>query len=247
MPSTTFKVIREALAEVHEVKAFFIANISLGLFFILILVSLDVEVLDGHISRLFSMSLEVFVAVTFVALQILLIAGMLVVQYRKRRRGIAELLRGEENEQLELKSSLRWDYELRKVNKELEHAVLKTIAGFLNTSGGTLLIGVSDDKQVLGLEHDWATLKRKDGDGFVQHLARLMSNELGNTLLPNVSIAVVAYAGEQICRVDVWPSKDPVFLAKGQREEFYIRIVNMTVSLPTKQAFMYIEKRKKSQ
>jgi type I restriction enzyme R subunit len=36
-----------------------------------------------------------------------------------------------------------------------EDAVVKTVAGFLNTDGGTLLIGVAPDRQVVGLDHDY--------------------------------------------------------------------------------------------
>ena len=47
-----------------------------------------------------------------------------------------------------------------KINRSLEEIVLKTIAGFLNGDGGTLLIGVTDDKQIIGLENDYKTLKK---------------------------------------------------------------------------------------
>ena len=60
-----------------------------------------------------------------------------------------------------------------------------------------------------------------------------------------IAICILTYGQGQICRVDVAASEDPVFVTKGQREEFYIRIANMTVSLPAKQAFTYIEKRRK--
>jgi len=237
--------MRRAWTEIKKVKAYFIANTLLGAFFLLVLTSFDVEILAGKITELFGMRLELFMATAFVVIQILLVARMLLIQYRKERRSLADLLRRDECVTLELKSSLRWDYELERVNKDLEYAVIKTIAGFANTKGGTLLIGVSDDKRALGLERDCSTLKRKDRDGFTQYLARLIGNELGNTILGEIAICILPYGQAQICRVDVDSSEDPVFVTKGQREEFYIRIANMTVSLPAKQAFTYIEKRRK--
>ena len=75
---------------------------------------------------------------------------------------LEELIAGGEGEELELKSSLRWDYVRGELNKNLENVMLKTVAALANGQGGTLLIGVRDDGKVLGLEHDyhspWAML-----------------------------------------------------------------------------------------
>jgi hypothetical protein len=49
-----------------------------------------------------------------------------------------------ESDLVEFKSSARWDYREQKVNKALEHVIVKTLASFLNGKGGTLLIGVDD-------------------------------------------------------------------------------------------------------
>ena len=52
-------------------------------------------------------------------------------------------------------SSLRWDLKTcQNDDKNSSHAALKTIAAFLNTGGGDLLLGVADDGTVLGIEHD---------------------------------------------------------------------------------------------
>ena len=64
-----------------------------------------------------------------------------------------------EGPKLEFKSSFRWDYKQDKLNRGLENAVLKTLAGFMNGQGGTLLIGVDDSGEVLGLEKDYETLE----------------------------------------------------------------------------------------
>lgn len=58
---------------------------------------------------------------------------------------VEELIHRGESERLEFKSTLRWNLHTDSKDKRIEHAVLKTIAAFLNTQGGTLLIGVEDD------------------------------------------------------------------------------------------------------
>lgn len=37
---------------------------------------------------------------------------------------------------------------------KMEHAVLKTIAAFMNSKGGTLFVGVNDDGEAIGLKQD---------------------------------------------------------------------------------------------
>jgi len=55
---------------------------------------------------------------------------------------------------LEFKSSLRHNLRANKPDRDTENSVLKTIVAFCNTKGGELLIGVADDKTVVGIEHD---------------------------------------------------------------------------------------------
>jgi len=54
---------------------------------------------------------------------------------------------------VEYKSSLRWDYKEAKATKIPQKAVAKTLAAFFNGQGGTLLIGLKDDGEVLASIH----------------------------------------------------------------------------------------------
>ena len=96
--------------------------------------------------------------------------------YIKRHRRAEELLKLQESKTLEFKSSLRWSLkEDRKDDRHVTHAALKTIAAFLNTDGGDLLIGVDDDRKVLGIDHD----RLESDDKFMRHLAQVVRNGLG--------------------------------------------------------------------
>src|SRR2546426_5483834 len=76
-------------------------------------------------------------------------------QYLRAHRQAEELIKLGESKTLEFKSSLRWHFkENRKDDGMVTHSVLKTIAAFLNTEGGDLLIGVKDDRSIVGIEHD---------------------------------------------------------------------------------------------
>ena len=69
---------------------------------------------------------------------------------------IKEILKKDESKFLEFKSSIKYDYELERQNKQLVEPILKTICAFLNTEGGILIIGYNDnDDKILGLSEDY--------------------------------------------------------------------------------------------
>ena len=105
------------------------------------------------------------------------IKDLLFDDYIQRHRRVEDLLKLQESKTLEFKSSLRWNLkEDRKDDKHVTHAALKTIAAFLNTEGGDLVIGVADDGAVLGIEHD----RLENDDKFMRHLAQVVRNGLGD-------------------------------------------------------------------
>ena len=102
----------------------------------------------------------------------------------------------------------------------MEHAVIKTINGFLNSKeGGTLVIGVADNGDALGLSTDGF----ENEDKMDLHLGNLIKSQLGTTTMLNIKPSFHDYKGERIFLVDCKPSKVPVYLKKGNDEEFYIR------------------------
>lgn len=82
----------------------------------------------------------------------------------KKEDEVREIILGGENEKLEIKSTLRFDIREGNINKKLEYVVAKTISAFLNSEGGTLIIGVDDDENILGLEKDMQTLSKQNTD-----------------------------------------------------------------------------------
>ncbi len=77
---------------------------------------------------------------------------------------LLELIKGGESDRLEFKQTLRFDVETQALNRKLEEVAIKTVAGFANHTGGTLLIGVRDDGVVTGVEPDYATLTNGNRD-----------------------------------------------------------------------------------
>lgn len=153
------------------------------------------------------------------------------------------LLEGDEHEKLERKSTFRWDLNGAKVNRNLERSAMKTVAAFLNSDGGHLLLGVGDDHSSVGLEHDYATLVRKDADGFTNHFGNIFNTMLGPHLRHLVRLQPFTHDGKECMLVAVAPSGRPAYLNDEGKEEFFIRTGNGTTSLKLSEAAAYIETR----
>jgi len=146
-----------------------------------------------------------------------------------------------ENTKTEFKSSLRWDINKNCVNRELQKDVAKTIAAFLNTYGGTLLIGVLDDCKIYGIDNDIKTLnKRKNKDGFKQALIQVIVKYIGTELIKYINIRFEKREEKVVCRVEINKSLRPVYLEDKKDKEFYIRAGNTTRKLNIEEAIYYI-------
>ncbi len=157
---------------------------------------------------------------------------------------VNRLISKDESNELEFKSSARYDYELKRKDKRIEFSVLKTVAAFLNTEGGELIIGVDDDGKVLGLTEDYQCVHKKNRDGYELFLNDLIFNSLGADLSPNVKLTCHTIDGKDIWRVSVSPSSEPIYLLDDNKvEQLYIRRGNSTVALNAKEVLNYSKKR----
>ena len=130
-------------------------------------------------------------------------------QYLRAHRNAEELIKRGESKTLEFKSTLRWNLkEDRQDDKGVTHAVLKTIAAFLNTEGGDLLIGVADDGSIVGIEHD----QLESDDKFMRHLAQVVRNGLGDRAGTCIDPKTQIVQGKTVCVVSCQRSPEPVFL-----------------------------------
>lgn len=158
-------------------------------------------------------------------------------------RPVGELIAAGESKTLEFKTTARVNGHTGNVDKEIEHSVVKSVAGFMNASGGTLLVGVDDAGMPLGLEADLATLGRKDLDGYENWLTTLLETSIGGAATANASIDFPDVGGVTICRVSVRPGGSPVYVHMKDDEWLYVRLGNSTRRLNTREAIEYIRQR----
>ena len=143
-----------------------------------------------------------------------------------------ELISGDETFAVEFKSTARWNVREHAKDKRMEDAVVKTIAGFLNTDGGTLFIGVDDERRPIGLEHDTALVKPPSVDGLVNWLTTHLANALTHAAVMRTRARIEDVDAVEICRVDVAPSSRPVTARMSdKREKFWVRMNNSTREL----------------
>lgn len=168
---------------------------------------------------------------------------------------ISDMIAEGEHDGLEFKSSMRWDTKQNCLNKDLEKIILKTIAAFNNGygEGGTLIIGVDDDGNILGLENDISTLKGDDADAYELHLRNVVNSEFGiEYAASNVKIRFHDVEGEMVCSVEVSKGTSPLFVQladkTGQKsEKFFVRSGNSSEPITNpSEISAYIAKRFKA-
>ncbi len=76
---------------------------------------------------------------------------------------VKELIAANESNEIEFKATLRECINNKIPADVLEHSVFKNIAAFMNSNGGSLLIGVEDiTRNILGLDRDYSSFKSED-------------------------------------------------------------------------------------
>ena len=173
------------------------------------------------------------------------IKNLLFDQYLRGHRSAEELIKQGESKTLEFKSTLRWNLrEDRKDDRRVTHAALKTIAAFLNTEGGDLLLGIADDGTILGLESD----RLDNDDKFMRHLAQVVRNGLGDRAGTCIDPKIQIVDGKGVCVVSCQRSPEPVYLKwKGVETaadgDFFVRSGPGTVKLASDDAREYVRTR----
>lgn len=148
-----------------------------------------------------------------------------------------DLIEAGESQAVEFKSTARWNLHTGQADPKLEHVIVKTVCGLLNAEGGSLLIGVSDDSEVVGLDRDFATLGSKGNvDGYELFLRQLLDANLSVPTAATVRVHFEPVGDRVVCVVSVAASGRPVFArpVKGSgadASEFWVRVGNATKQL----------------
>lgn len=165
------------------------------------------------------------------------------------KTSIKDFIKKGETKNIEFKSSLRYCLKTLKSEKYIELSAIKNICAFLNSNGGKLIIGITDNGEILGLENtDFRTFNESDKkDAFLKHFDNLISKYFGNDLSLNLGVEFEQIDSKTLCEIDVLQNNNgPVFLKnpeKNNAEEFYIRRNASAVALNMDEFYKYSKER----
>lgn len=155
-----------------------------------------------------------------------------------------------ESATVEFKTSFHWDAWQKKQSDDLRLNALKSIAGFLNAKGGTLFIGVTENKgnktnpyTLCGLEED---LKLANGskDQLQLTLRNLITSRIGPEFSPLITDTLEEEGGKLYWAVVVEESRKPAFVrlkSANEPSKFYVRQGPKTSDLDNESTWNYIK------
>ena len=158
--------------------------------------------------------------------------------WNKIKQGESSTIEFKESLSLDIKASNKKELNLKKDRKKIELSVLKTIAGFLNSQGGTLFIGVKDkDNEIVGIENELRIVFNSSIDKIQLHLKNLINREFekGN---PLIDFYITEVFKKKIIVIKCYPSRKSVFIDGGR---FFIRKGPGTDELNPEQYHKYLE------
>lgn len=155
---------------------------------------------------------------------------------------LLEIIDDHENQKIEFKESFRWNNYTNQIDRNITKKITSAICGFLaSKEGGKILIGVSDNKEIIGIEPD---IKSYDKVNPVKGKDKLLT-DIGEKIRNNIGIKVINYclihfrnvSGKEILLIDVKPYEGPVVHLK---KELYVRKTNTTMKLTGREAYNYL-------
>lgn len=193
-----------------------------------VIVFKEISSLEGVLTQQLVFNLSLAVVSLAVAL-LLVLPGVLA--RRRRAFSVQEALQKGECDEVEFKASLQ------------PREVVKTVAAFINTTGGQLLIGVEDDATICGIEND---LERAHGswDVFQRGIDDMLCAQIGSGFAGNWRIWREIVGDKTVCAIDVQNAREWVFLKAAAEEGskpsvFWVRRQASTQRLDPHDFYMY--------
>ena len=113
------------------------------------------------------------------------------------------------------------------------------MAAFLNTDGGTLIIGVKDDRTIVGIEVDYPWVKPRSRDGWRLTFDHLVTHQLGAEVMNCIDLQLEPWHDRTIAMIRCEPREEPTWVG----EELYVRCTASTEKLSTRHAMAWWRQR----
>ena len=149
------------------------------------------------------------------------------------------LIAGWETKNVEFKSSFRWDYYQNKVNDDMKFQVIKTIAAFLNSDGGTLFVWIKDNWEILGEENDINSYQIKTLDSLLKDIDNMIRDNFPNfKALIDVKEENINWKSVIVFHVN--KAHSPAYFTYNWKQSFYVRNSASSTALSIEETVNYI-------
>ena len=153
---------------------------------------------------------------------------------------IKMLAKSDESKHLEFKETFSWNIHSKQKDRQIENAVIKSVAAFLNTEGGDILVGVDDYGRIKGLELEIEKLHKNRRDKFFKHVDNLLQNRIGVSFSQFYGIQPISVDELTVLRISCVQSNRQVFVNDS---EFYVRTSPATHQLKGQELIDYVNTR----
>jgi len=145
---------------------------------------------------------------------------------------ILALIRQGESKTVEFKQTFQYCIRRKQKEDDIETSALKTLVGFLNRDGGTLLIGVEDTGEVLGIGTELSKFHKDSKDKFLLRIKDRIEKRIGIEALRDINERFVDVNDQILLRIECGKSAEPIFL---DGTDYYVRNTPSTDKLVGKE------------
>jgi hypothetical protein len=157
---------------------------------------------------------------------------------------IRNLVSNGENREVEFKQTVTYCLRSEKKEQYITDAWIKNVAAFLNSSGGSLLVGISDNREIIGLNHEMETFFKQGGkdlsDNLMKHVKNILKDYIGEEFYPYIDSKLFVIDNKNVLWIKCKPSDKAVFIKKI---DFYVRTNPSTDKLVGEKQHEYIMRR----
>lgn len=153
---------------------------------------------------------------------------------------LKSLILNGESKKLEFKQTFQYCIKKKTREEYVEVSSIKTLVGFLNSEGGTLLIGVEDNGTILGIGEELDKFHKGSTDKYILNLKNKIKSRMGLSTLKYIDMQVVEVDQVIVLHLECLPSDEEVFL---DDKDFYVRTSPSTDKLEGRDLSSYVKNR----
>jgi Putative DNA-binding domain/Type I restriction modification DNA specificity domain len=149
---------------------------------------------------------------------------------------VMSLIRSGESKQTEFKETLTLDVKKQTKEKYIETSAIKTIAAFMNSASGTLIVGVNDTGEICGVDNEINKFY-KTHDDFLLKFRNIVKERIGGQAYDFIDYRLVKIGDKHVLLVECSDSPTPIYVDEN---DFYVRTNPATDKLDGPKMVTYI-------